>query len=100
MSKETEVQLKLKIGEITNENCLNILVTTYFLQLHRVYTRVWDEYFKINFGDIINACKISLSNINPIIVNEIGTKISELELEKMAERKDKFISNVYKARID
>jgi hypothetical protein len=100
LSKETEVQLKRKIGEITKENCLNILVTAEFLQLPRVYTRVWEEYFKINFGDIINACKISLSNLNPVIVIEIGKKISELELEKMAERNDKFISHVYKARID
>jgi len=27
-------------------------------------------------------------------------RISDIELEKMTERKDKFISNVYKARID
>ena len=86
--------------EITKENCLNILVTSYFLQLHQLYTKVWNEYFQHHFSDVINACAISLTSINPIIVEEIGTKISELQLEKMNERKDKFISNVYKARID
>jgi hypothetical protein len=49
---------------------------------------------------VINNCKISLSSINPVIVNEIGTKMAEIQLENLLERKDKFISNVYKARID
>jgi len=88
------------MGEVNNENCLNIIVTSYFLQLGWVYTKVWESYFSDNFADVINQCKISLSSINPIIVNEIGTKISEVQLENMLERKDKFISNVYKARID
>ena len=88
------------MAEISNDNCLNIIVTSYFLQLGWVYTKVWDSYFTDNFSDVINNCKISLSSINPIIVNEIGTKMAEVQLENMLERKDKFISNVYKARID
>ena len=35
-----------------------------------------------------------------MIVKDIANRISELQLERMDERKDKFISNVYKARID
>lgn len=88
------------MDEIDNDNCLNILVTSYFLQLEWVYDKVWNYYFSRNFSEVINQCKISLSNINPVIVKDIANKISELQLEQMDERKDKFISNVYKARID
>ena len=53
-----------------------------------------------NFSHVINSCRISLSNINSAIVKDIAEKVAELQLEQMQERKDKFISNVYKARID
>ena len=76
------------MAEISNDNCLNIIVTSYFLQLGWVYTKVWDSYFTDNFSDVINNCKISLSSINPIIVNEIGTKMAEVQLENMLERKE------------
>lgn len=49
---------------------------------------------------MVNTCRISLSNINPVIVRDIASRMSELSLENMQERKDKFISNIYKARID
>jgi len=88
------------MDDIDNDNCLNILVTSYFLQLRWVYEKVWNYYFSRNYSEVINSCKISLSNINPIIVKDIAKRISELQLEQMDERKDKFISNVYKARID
>ena len=65
------------MNEIDNENCLNILVTSFFLQLNWVYEMVWNYYFARNFCEIINTCKISLSNINPVLVKDIGTKISE-----------------------
>lgn len=88
------------MDDIDNDNCLNILVTSYFLQLTWVYEKVWNYYFTRNFSEVINQCKISLSNINPVIVKDIANRIPELQLERMDERKDKFISNVYKARID
>ena len=100
IKRDTETRMKLKMAEIDNENCLNVIVTSYFLQLGWLYLKVWEGFFRDNFSDVINSCKISLSSINPIIVNEIGTKMSEVQLENMIERKDKFISNVYKARID
>jgi hypothetical protein len=53
-----------------------------------------------NFCDVINLFKASLSNINPAIVKDIATRISETSLENINDRKDKFISNVYKTRID
>ena len=76
------------------------MVTAYFLQLSWVYTKVWDYFFYRNFHEIINECKISLSNINQAIVRDIANRIGDISLEKLTERKDKFISNVYKARID
>ena len=88
------------MDDIDNSNCLNILVTAYFLQLSWVYTKVWDYYFSRNFSEVINACKISLSNINQAIVRDIAHRISEIQLERLEERKDKFISNVYKSRMD
>ena len=88
------------MDEIDLKNCLNILVTAYFLQLTWVYDMVWNYYFQRNFADIINSCKISLTNINPQIVKDVATKIPDIYLEQMDERKDKFISNVYKAKID
>lgn len=97
---KTECDLYEKMDDIDNQNCLNILVTAYFLQLHWVYTKVWDYYFSRNFSEVINACKISLSNINQAIVRDIAYRISETQLERLEERKDKFISNVYKSRID
>ena len=78
IKKDTDSKMKLKLAEVNNENCLNIIVTSYFLQLGWVYTKVWEGYFKNNFSDVINHCKISLSSINPIIVNEIGTKMAEI----------------------
>ena len=34
-----------KMDEITNDSCLNILVTSYFLQLNWVYEKVWKYFF-------------------------------------------------------
>ena len=67
-----------KMDEITNDNCLNILVTSYFLQLTWVYEKVWKYYFARNFSEVINSCKISLTNVNPAIIKDIAIRISEL----------------------
>jgi len=65
-----------------------------------LYERIWEEYFQHNFPFIINACKIALSNLNASITKDIATRISDEQLELVGERKDKFISNVYKIRIE
>ena len=100
MADELDSGLYDKMDEISNENCLNVLVTSYFLQLTWVYEKVWKYYFARNFSEVINSCKISLTNVNPAIVKDIAVRISELQLEELEERKDKFISNVYKCRIE
>lgn len=94
------MKLEEELDQINNESCLNVMVTAYFLQLKWVYNKVWEYYFSRCFSQVINNCKISLSNINNAIVKDMAFRISDFELEKMTERKDKFISNVYKARID
>ena len=98
---DTEDKMYTKMKDVKNENCLNILVTSYFLQLFWVYEKVWQVYFVDNFAAVINGCSISLSNINPVIVRHIAERVSDEQMEKLNEdRKDKFISNVYKAKID
>ena len=66
-----------KMDGINLENCLNVLVTSYFLQLFWVYEKVWQVYFMKNFAEVINNCSISLSNINPVIVRHIAERIPE-----------------------
>lgn len=41
-----------------------------------------------------------MSNLNPQIIQHIAEKISDLELELVAERKDKFLSSLFKVRIE
>ena len=100
IDNEIENKLEEELDNVNNDSCLNIMVTAYFLQLRWVYNKVWDYYFSHCFSEVINNCKISLSNINNAIVKDIAHRISDRQLEQMTERKDKFISNVYKARID
>lgn len=74
---ETELKLDEELDNITNDSCLNIMVTAYFLQLFWVYHKVWDHFFSISFSEVINNCKISLSNINQAIVKDIAHRISD-----------------------
>lgn len=75
---------------LNDENCLNKLVTSHFLQIMWVYEEIWSRYFKKNFSDVINKCKISLSNLNSQITKHIAQRVSDLQLEHVIERKDKF----------
>ena len=49
---------------------------------------------------MINSCKISLSNLNSEIVAHIADRVSDGQLEKLKDRRDKFLSNLYRARIE
>lgn len=51
--QQTE-EIKDKIASMTSENCLNVLVTSYFLQITWLYEQVWREYFVPNFCEVIN----------------------------------------------
>ena len=57
-----------KFELISNENCLNKLVTSHFLKVTWLYERVWSFFFAANFANIINSCLISLSNLSPAIL--------------------------------
>ena len=68
-------------NKIDSANCLNKLVTSHFLQISWIYERIWKEYFLGNFSDVINACKISLSNLNSDIVSHTAKRVSDEQLE-------------------
>lgn len=51
---DMDMQLHEHMDQIDLENCLNILVTSYFLQLFWAYEKVWTYYFKRNFYDVVN----------------------------------------------
>ena len=85
---------------VTHENCLNIIVTADFLKLPEVYARIWDDYFEPNFVDIIDRCTLNLSSICQQVVNDVAAKMPLTFLLNIKERADKFISNVFRHRID
>ena len=100
---EIEHRINLEFDKITEKNCLNKLVTSFFLGISWIYTRVFFDHLITNVSDIINQCKISLNNINENISYHIASLISEQHLSNLKERKvkgDKFLSNLYRARID
>ena len=98
--KEIEFRVQSKFFEITPENCLNKLVTSHFLQINWIYEQIWQQFFLENFPAVINSCKISLSNLNQEIVAHIADRVSDAQLEKLKDRRDKFLSNLYRARIE
>ena len=86
--------------KLNHENCLNIIVTANFLRLTSVYEVVWEEYFKEHFSEVINKCKLSLSGIDQKIMGDIATRVSLLSLLDLNEREDKFISNIFRIKVD
>jgi hypothetical protein len=61
---EIKSMLDLKFAEVNSSNCLNKLVTSFFLQVTWIYERIWNCFLISNFADVINTCRISLNNIN------------------------------------
>ena len=79
------------------------MVTAYFLEVTWIYTRIFLDYMLKEFSEIINQCKISLNSLNDTILYHFATLVEDQQLNNLNERKvkgDKFISNVYRARID
>ena len=99
-ASEKETLIADRFSEINDENCLNKLVTSHFLKVKWLYERIWDFYFAANFSGIINACQISLTNLSPAILSDIARRVKDTQLEGVKERRDKFVSNVYRARIE
>ena len=97
---DKETLIKEKFALINDENCLNKLVTSHFLKVKWLYQRIWDSYFLDNFPCIINTCQISLTNLSAGILVDIAKRVKDSQLEAIKERRDKFVSNAYRARIE
>ena len=74
---ELQAILTDRFRMLTKHNCLNKLVTAHFLQISWIYERIWSEFFREKFHEVINACKISLSNLNSEIVTQIAKRVSD-----------------------
>lgn len=100
---EIEQKLAEKFSEINVQNCLNKLVTSFFLEIDWVYTEIFVNYLLKEFTEVINNCKISLNSLNDIILYHFSVLVRDQQLASLIERKikgDKFISNIYRSRID
>jgi hypothetical protein len=78
-------------------------VTSYFLEITWIYTRIFIDFLLKEYTDIVNHCKISLNSLNETILYHFAVMVTDQQLANLNERKikgDKFISNVYRARID
>lgn len=100
---EIEQKLAEKFSEINVQNCLNKLVTSFFLEIDWIYTEIFVNYLLKEFTEVINNCKISLNSLNDIILYHFSVLVRDQQLASLIERKikgDKFISNIYRSRID
>ena len=88
------------ISGINNGNILNILVTADFLKLENVYEMAWNDYFVPNFNTTIDQCKLDLTTISPRVTNDVADRIPLESLLNLKDRSDKFISNIFRHRID
>lgn len=53
-----------------------------------------------NLVEVINSCSLNLTNICSSFVIHIAKRIPLEELLKLQERNDKFVSNIYKNKVD
>lgn len=65
-----------------------------------LYGEIWDEFFYKNLVDIVTCCKVSLSNLSPAILEDIAKRVDFHIIDQIPERKDKFISNVYRQKVE
>lgn len=99
--QELDEEKREKIAEeITHTNVLNIMVTADFLKLPNVYETVWNDYFWPQFNSIIDTCRLDLSSISTRVTQDVADRIPLEYLLLLKERSDKFISNVFRHRID
>lgn len=61
--------------KITNEIFLNFIVTAIFLKVDTVYWAVINQKLKPDFVQIINECKLNLSNLQGSIVKDFATVV-------------------------
>ena len=99
--EETNYDKKCAIEEeINHSNVLNIMVTADFLKLDNIYEMAWSDYFFPQFNSIIDECKLDLTSISSKVTQDVADRIPLEYLLLLKERSDKFISNVFRHRID
>ena len=99
--EETDYEKRNTIAEeISHSNVLNIMVTADFLKLDHVYEMAWHDYFFPKFNSIIDECKLDLTSISTKVTQDVADRIPLDFLLSLKERSDKFISNVFRHRID
>ena len=86
--------------EINHSNVLNILVTADFLRLENIYEMAWQDYFSPKFNSVIDECTLDLTTISPRVTADVAKRIPLESLLVLKERSDKFISNVFRNKID
>lgn len=80
-----------------------MLVTSYFLEVHWIYEKIMLGFLIREFCDVVNSCKISLSSVNEVLLYHFAMLMTDQQLASLKERKikgDKFITNVYRLRIE
>ena len=60
----------------------------------------WNDYFVPNFNSTIDQCKLDLTTISPRVTNDVAERIPLENLLNLKDRSDKFISNIFRHRID
>ena len=88
------------VDEINHSNVLNIMVTADFLKLENVYEMAWQDYFLPKFNSIIDECTLDLTTISSRVTHDVAKRIPLENLLSLKDRSDKFVSNVFRNRID
>ena len=65
-----------------------------------MYEMAWQDYFSPNFNSIIDDCTLDLTSISQRVAHDVAERIPLEKLLKLKERNDKFVSNVFRHRID
>jgi hypothetical protein len=88
------------VNEINHDNVLNIMVTADFLKLEKIYEMAWHDYFYPNFNSVIDKCTLDLTTISEKVTTDVAERIPLETLLLLKDRSDKFVSNVFRHRID
>ena len=76
------------------------MVTADFLKLDHVYEMAWEDYFYPKFSSIIDECKLDLTTISLRVTQDVAERIPLETLLLLKERSDKFLSNIFRHKID
>ena len=104
--KEGEKQELLEeapLDGLNEQNVMNILQTLDFLKLKEVYEQVWYEYLEPQFSTLINRCSLNLSGLNSRFLQDVNNRVKLQDIMQLEDRKDpndKFLSNLFRQRLD